>query len=379
MLRSLNLLFLVLLGSPLLFRYLIGHPIIPYDTSYAFMNSWGLEAWWIPPLLGVISFGVLWWILRKKETEKLFYALLLFVITPATITTFTSYSAATFIVPLALFAFLSPWTAWGFLSIMMFIDPVAGSFLCLAFALYFRHRLFSSLALAPLILLAVVNISLPVRSALFSEFGSNMGYSLFIVLLGAVAAIHSWKRINMLVVSAWAVAFGISAYVEPIRILVLIPLAVYAGSEIVRLLRRSWSLDFLKTASLILLACLALFVTISHTQTTIQAQPQESLIELFSPINEDSRNGALLVSPEIRSIAEYHVDREVVAIDLDDPLLKEVSITKIGPYLVENNARFLLLAEGEEGLFFLVNNNEKFIKIAQDQNYSLWLVLQEFV
>ncbi len=369
-----NLSFLLFFTFPLLLRWSLNHPITPFNTSYI---EWML--WWIPPLLGILSFLLVWWIFRKKDKTVLFYSLLLFAITPATITTFTGFSSSTLIVPLALLAFISPWTAWIFLTGIFFIEPIAGILLCLAFAAYYHHKFFSLLSLAPLVLVVVVDVVIPQSTNLFAEFGNPMGFSLFIVLLGAVGVIHSWKKINLVIVGLWLLAFLTSMYVESLRVLVLIPLALYAGSEVVLLMKREWNLSVLKTASIILLACLALFVTVDHAQTIVQAQPQESLIELLDTVNEDSRSGTLLVSPEISNIAKHFSEREVVIIDFDDPLLQEVSITKLRPYFIENNVRFIISQEREEGLFFLVNNNEKFIKIATDQEYTLWLVLQEFV
>ena len=179
--------------------------------------------------------------------------------------------------------------------------------------------------------------------------------------------------------TAWVGLFMLSSYVESLRVLLLIPLVVLASGEIQRLLERDWELDFLKIASTILLACLALFVVVTHTQSVILAQPTESLVELIETANEDSRMGSLLVTPEIAHSAQYFSDRPIVVLNPDNPLLNEVSITEIGPYLVSRDVRFILAQQGDEGFFFLVTNNEKFIKISQDQEYSLWLVLQEFV
>lgn len=405
--------FLVLLCMPLLLRFLAGYPLTPFDDSYAHLMSVRslydvvLEAfpihWLFPLLLGLASFVLLrrYVVLVTKNESIAAYALILFLVTPLSLTIFIAHTVASLFFLLALALLLAyekkQWLLASLFSVgLLLADAPTASIVLIVLGVrsYLdSHKTQASFFVAAGILIAVVlffrGFTLPTPIPLFAEFGSAYGYSLFVFLLGVISVIRSWKRIDAGKAIAWLILFLLSYYFIPLRPLVLLPLILYASHALVALIEEKWSLGFLKRASLLLLVCLGLFVTLTHVQLLSQATPQAPLVDLAQYMATDPRQGAILATYEYDDSLRYFSHRDIISISAEDDFYDAVSLGQISEKLTSSNVRFILITpqmkKGEvwrrddQGLLFLMHYNEKFINVQEDSGYQVWLVLHEYV
>ena len=388
----------LLLTGILSLRALINAPIIGQNNSYVFLQEhwlgmliYGLPNWLIisiPVLLGMLSFVCVLVLLSRLSLSKMekYLIILLFFISPIVSTTFVSYSELLFVTTLGLLAAISSRMFSAIpLIILATIHPLSGVILAIFFAGYYLHKyklIASSLLIGPLIVGIILYEHSRIEwTGLFAEFASIQGYSLFLLLLGVVAVVDHWRKLNLAPIITWSVLFIISAYVVELRVLVSIALIIYVGKSLVNIFSQEWSLSFLRQTTIILLSCVALFVVITHTQALVQESPDADIERLLSLVETSSRQGSLLTSQELSSYASFSLTRDVYYFSSDDPFWELVRLTEVGPVLTQNDVRYLLFEKRfrEKGFFFLLTTNDKFIRVSEQGNYELWVVLQEFV
>lgn len=414
------LLFVLLLAGIFISRGLSGAPLTPLDESYTHLVTARVIAegnapiaslydyvlaytpvrWLLPPLLGLLSFYLLGQFFEKKYRV---YALLLFLITPLTLTLFTSHSPAALFLPVALFTF-SVYKKGSFFDFAMvllcillpLIDMLAGIVVLLIMSLYALHegrrRIAGFLILinVSFILFGLFmgfdpNFTMP--GMFFGELGDPHGYSLFIILLAVLATLREWRVHDAGSLLLATLLFALSALLPTLRPIVLISLSLSAARALQELEKKTWALPFLKQATTLLLLCLGVFVVLSHTQLLVASEPTPMVVSLASELSLDERPGSALVPPDIAGSIEYFSSKEVVVFPYDDPLFSFVTLESVAPVLRENNVRFFVVSpaleyrawgDSERGLRFLMLHNEKFINVFMVENYELWLVLPEF-
>ena len=392
-------LFGLFLGSILLLRVMIGAPAIGRDESYIFLQTHWLATSinalpeilfvLLPVVLGMACLKLFLSLLaRYKVTNKKKYlSTLFFALSPVVITTFTTYNETMIVSVLALTSLVVPRTLASIpLLLLSATSPLAGILVALVLAAQFIHEkqlVATATLLGPVLLGAILYDTTRVFSwvGLFGEFASIKGYSLFLLLLGVVALVEHWNKLNLAPIIAWSILFVVSGFVVELRVLLIIPLAVYASQSLVTFFTNEWTLGFLRQASIILLACVALFVLITHTQLLVNEQPGRDVAALVEFIEESSRQGTLLTTQGVSGYTEYSLSREVITFSSDDRFWEEVRLTTVGPVLTRHDVRYLLFEQRfrEKGFFFLLTTNDKFIRVSQEGDYELWLVLQEYV
>lgn len=397
-------LFISLITIPIIIRYLYNMPLTPLDNSYYYLikNPDSLYDLLlrnvsftpiVPWLLGIGSYTFFYLLIKDADKILKAYTLFFFSITPLITTIFTTfqpYSLFLLVTLIAAYTYRKHWSSGLIIALLPAILPFEGCLIALLFIIHGlikKHELSSATTLiaAPLLIYGEVllgwSFRLPEISLniawFFGEFGGLFGFSLFIILLAWYYIFNDWKTIKKEEVILFAIFFVLSRWLPGLRPIVLMPLSVYAAKGFKEIFETKWVITFLKSTTIVLLICLALFIVIEHQQLIIKSYPTQELDQI---INKITREGNIITSPDYAKYIEYKTKRLVVS-----DILYENIATKAFEKIEQENSPIILITpemkEGsvwqrnDEGLLFVLNN-ERFIRTYETQGYELWLYLK---
>lgn len=368
--------------APLLLDYLLQHvPHIILSIS-------------VPLILAIGSLIFFTMIIRKyvQETNQIYYALVILILTPTFINIHLGLHIYQFILFFGLlFAYLylikSKWF-YVPLALMYLVDPLLG--LAITFGLIITSFIDSkkeeSIILG-VFLLAMVFLSTTLFGisfslsqiglkwgTLFSFFNADYGYSLFLLVLGLGGLFFVSKRnIPLIIVT-------LSLFYEPLRILGVALLSYYAAISFHRLETREWTISFIKTLTLVLFVCILLFSSSTYIKERIQESPHENHVDALLFLNEVQGGSKVLSSKELSSFITFMTGQEVIS----SPnyfysqnynfISEEFKKNDIGYILIDSNMKGDdgIWTHDEQGLLFLLKYNDNFRKVYENDEVEIY-------
>jgi len=336
-------------------------------------------------------------------------ALLIIVVSPAFIYTFTASSTA-----LLLFIYLAViWLAKRGVFILaiplLLLTPLFGSFAVLmslfvitVAALLTQKNLLGWL-FSGIFLLGAIALSnsakpwLGLARALFSDLGSLNGFSAFCILLSALAIPIFWQQrsklslayhsIFILVPAFWLFGSMLNAYL-------LLPLSIFSALLISHLERKRWKGSLIKSMTLLIIWCGLLFSSASYLARLSTLDPSQTALEAMSWLH-DQQPGNVLAPASRGFWIEYYANMPVLADGLSPrnpaelqslndtyEIYQSRNLKRTTELLDKDSVRYLWIdnemmsgeiwSKPSDGLLFLFRSNETFKRAFVNQNVQIW-------
>ncbi len=404
---------------------------LPLRALTAILPFSGLA--FISPLLVITSLFLARILLRRFRVSEHFslFSLLFFVLTPTFIYNVGILSGAvywTFLVLLGFVLLSSPHpTAQKWASIPFFLATTVDIFssfllLTLLFIYYFhknlthknhpksiRHILFprESWALYGVIIFSTLFqyafSGLPVFIGPFSEtttwtsflsdFGSQQGISLFLLLLSIIGWLSLWKkwyRYWFLLLILVSIGYLLSPAASfPLALIV----SVFAAAGFLRLFTQRWTQTHLRNLTFLLFLLGLLFSSLTYLDRLSLLDPAQGDTDAFAWIKNNADEEAIIFSaPSHSYYVRYFSGREAAYYPHDGPslrqnaslsILKALYVQDLFPFLEQHNISILFIPASlraelpsGQGLLFLLKN-ERFKLVYSSEGAEVWVFKQE--
>lgn len=379
----------------------------------------------LPPLAGVISFLLLWGLLRKfrveENTRRL--SLAIFMLSPPFIFLFTTLNNYFMAILLSLLGFYyftknnKIASAVPFILLPLFNLPIAVIamilffiftfiskkqepfwlvFVCTAIITTAYYLTLVKYAGSPEKLLFAID-ELGIRSHLqylFSDLNGKFGLSVFGAMLALLGILYGWKKKY----SDTGIFFSISALIILMAFMkhaiffmniFVSALAAYALNTIIK---QGWQSRTMKNFTVLVIVCGLLFSSISFISRHIESEPSEGIISSLDYLKEKQQGtafshytrgfwleyaGQKTVMDENFAFApnvnERHLDSErLLETRSFDEAMQIISKYDIKYIWLDEQLRKQIWESDEEGLQFLLKYSNNFTDISQNQQVQIW-------
>lgn len=418
---------LAVLLTPPIINYLNNKPMLIGGESYYHLTAEPREAInnpliflvkYVPDnllfILPIIfAFGTILCLLsliKSAKPEFTFFYLLILIISPAFIYTFTTISAYSFFLLLFLLGLvvLNRNSSWKYFCVLFFVPAaffdLLSTFLMLislAIIFYLRKKdkmvwLTGAIGLffltAKQLLLKTPLVYGPFHAQQFfpdfiADFGGLNGISFFVVILALIGILVTWKQEGLY----WSYLFlpvVIIATIYNTQAVFFLTLLTtfFATAGLIKLLERQWTLSSLKKFTILLIFLSLLFSTISFINRLPLSSPtsaeQKSLVWIYNNVDYET---VIFTLPEDSYYISYFTKKEPFYKPHTHDEHKEEATTKIltaayiselFPLLEENEIKFIFItpkmrAEAESLLFLL--KNERFKLAYSTKEVEIWM------
>lgn len=418
-------LLITILLIPLIVNFMIGKPVIMGEESYYHLSSDNQVnpltmivsfipeplIIFLPFLIAILTIAALFYLGRKLKLEEryLFFFLLLIILSPTFIFSFSTISSYTLFFLLALLGFIltlqrskAKYFSLIFFAAATFFDTLSIMLLLFFQIVFFlskkeMNKIYSFIALGITVVLLFFNkvaFKLPtavgpfypknILPNLVSDLGGISGVGFFIILLAVIGLIITWKRKNF--ISAYILLPGaILAYIYNNGTIFFISLVIifFAAIGFVNLLDRKWTLDSLKKFTLLLLLLGILFSTLTYLDRIPGHGPSADDREALTWIKINTLPDIVVLSaPENNYFIKYFTERETVDFSSDqDPsqrIFLSEYIQELFPLLEKNRISVIYLNKEmkknlpkKQGFLFLLKN-ERFKLIHSQGDSEVW-------
>ncbi|MBN2458821.1 hypothetical protein JXB28_00925 [Candidatus Woesearchaeota archaeon] len=368
--------------------------------------------WFVPILLGVASAWLFFKLLSGLGMgwEKAFYALLVLSVSPIFLVAFTGLYLigwVLFISLLSLVLLLPKNKLAKCLGISCLIILVLSSlmgFIITFLGLLAIHvmlkknpkalALHAIIPLAALILAHILLRQFPLIVGFgafdfkdtLSLLGARFGFDLFLLLIFTIGFIVAWSSSKATRLIHLAILFFIifSFFNYVARAFASLIVAYYCVIAITFLYRRNWSLEIIKTGTMLLVLCSLVFSLANQLNLLVTSQPDESLVKSIIFL-EGLEDGIVLSDESYGFLIEFYSGKQafidensfVLGDSYNDKvtdfyaLFNSVRITEAKPLLDKHSIRYVLITpsmkeqlweNNERGLWRLMKNSESFSK-----------------
>jgi hypothetical protein len=366
----------------------------------------------IPFIAGILSVIFLYFLLKKFEmsNDESFFVLLIFVLSPAFIFTFTTLNvfaiSLLFIIagsylflkqkrilyPTILFILASFLNIINVVFIILFLffisdlkkEKRSNANMAIAYILFFSFIYY-------LLTKALPNFLFQNNFHSFvADLGSPIGLSVFALILGTVGIIKTWpfrkKLKNMYLLLLILVLIGF--FDIHVNIYLTLLFSILAGFAFAHLVNKKWEVEALRRLTILLLIYGLLFSMISYTKRISTSDPDDSIIEALEWLKENSDSNDVVLSHHSKGYwIEYFADRPIVFDYMKQNPLEQHSLLysrdlDATKYLLnKSNVKYIFIdgnmKQGQvwkekQGLWFLLRNSETFNNIYQRKNVEIW-------
>ncbi len=409
-------------------RY-IGNPYYYFLVLLGKFISLNVLITLVPLILGIFTILLLYLILVKTEIDKelIFLTLLIFILSPLFIYSYTVSNVTVFILFLDLMAFYLLLKENKYLDIlaiillsMVTITHLVHFLIMMAwlFAYFFKKNLkrFAQIAII-LSIVAVVYYGPLVyyhgipESAQFQKLnliestitilGSSLGFSFMVVLLFIIGFVLSWqhKKDYFSLYVMTAALMLLSVVVDEAKIYLNIFISFFTSIALFALINRKWKLSLIRNLTLLSIICGILFSTVIYLNTISLSDPTPAIrYSLYWLQDHSNKEDAILSDYQNGFWIEYFAERSVI---LDSnfyyvPKLNErfydinktwysVNLKDTEKILNKYNIRYIwidpemknrLWTRREQGLLFLLTDNETFKKVYTNNSIEIWEYLK---
>lgn len=373
----------------------------------------------LPLLLG-ISFTVLFLYFARRvdiSPQFTFFFLLFLFLSPSFIYSYTTISAHSFFIVLALASLvllLSPKKYFRYAAIVPLLAAthidIFSSLLLFAMiiivALHLKEKRKEITILVALpLLIAIVNALLlnqPLMQGpfhqenhlvdLLSDFGGLKGISIFTFLLALIGAALTWKKKSYVFLSIF-IPFLMLGYIynTEITLYIAILTSAFAAIAFVKIFERQWKIPNLKQVTFLLLLLGIMFTTLSFYDRISLVGPSTEDAAALTWLKENNDDEGIIFSiPENSYAIEYfsgypalyyyHNQQHYEAYQA---ILNATYITELFPLLEENNISIIYINSkvqqqfpADQGLLFLLKN-ERFKMIHSQNQTQVWMFQEE--
>ncbi len=440
--KSYLLLLLVLvLAIPLLTNYSVGKPMIMGGESYYHLSqaenakfsqfyyaplSLALQLipeellFLIPVLLAISSFFLFIAMIDKTTiSNKLtFFFLLILLISPPFIFTFTTisaYSVYLFLVILGFFLLSKKNDLWHYIAIIPFIgatffDFYSSIFLIIILATYIHlvkkeNNLKNYIILISTTIVSLINVlflKIPLVIGpfhfeqkipdLISDLGGLSGINFFTIMLAFLGLFITWKRKGFYVFYLF-LPVAVLGYIYNTQTIFHLTIIVtfFAATGFVKIFQRDWNLVVLKKFTFYLLILGLLFSTLTYFERVPDIAPSQEDFEVltWSKNNIETRGTVLSISENSYFIEYFMKQKPFSDInvkgskELSQKALNALYIDELFPILERNNITTIYINQymkdelpNGQGILFLLKN-ERFKIVHSQKNSEVWLFVQE--
>ncbi|MBU0757591.1 MAG: hypothetical protein KKF44_05980 [Nanoarchaeota archaeon] len=370
----------------------------------------------LPFVLGILSTLIFYLILRRLKVPKIksFFTCLILILSPIYINTFSIYNnffIAVFLVLLSSFFLLKENYFFAFLMFILIVFIHLNSiFIILIMLLIFYYKtkeknsmlyfilaaLFFAFAVIVGTLTKEVGFS-PLLQNIISDFGADIGFGIFSLLLSSIGILLSWKRKKEnLLLYLMLLTFAILTIYSIEFIIYLEYFMVYfAGIAFVKLLDYKWQLVAIKQYAILLILCGLFFSSGSYINRLVHLQPTPEEVLSLEWLSKNSaeyevvltqyKNGNLIVSLAGRPVIsdEYYFisSKEKIRIEDSNRIFYSRILKDTKELLDKYSIRYIWInpqmkkeiwKKDEEGLLFLLDNSNSFKKIYDFKGIEIW-------
>jgi|GEM_PF-3119378 len=395
----------LLLLSPLLQRSFAGSPLIPAPESYAALAGKGVYSLLLNALASLGDMVVLVSVLiglasaalahilaarftKNKETRMLL--VILFLISPFFVATFTRLAPETLGIPLLLLCLLfKRRLARGLTALVLALVNPALALPALIALLFLKQDKRSWLpgivAAIPLALL----VTRPSYTTPLLELGTVGGLSFIIVTLALIEAALRWRDASQRrAIVLFVLALLVAPWHPSLFILAGLASIPLAAQLITRLDRRTWIVADARPLTLLLIGCSLLFLLLVHEGMVAAQEPSLNTVRTLVL----ARGGVMLAPPELAPIISHFSGAQPLldkrsctlkpSLCLDVTTLYDARrLADAQPIIQRYGITSLLITkemrEGgvwrydEDGLLFLLAHSDSFLKVSDAP--ELWL------
>lgn len=376
-----------------------------------------------PILLGIFSLFIFYRILLLLElkNQEVIFSMILIILSPSFINTFTSFKTITFIMPLALLFFQSIIKNKHLTSALMVLSVSLFNFLASIplflvltfFVLKSGQSKLKKISLSLLTLLVLIaeyfvlfQNDKPLKflindpKFMVSEFGfyTISTFAIILAIIGFFSLLLKKKaNLPLLTLSGVTILFLFTSLVltDTIHIFALF-IYLYAGLGAYQIYNHNWDLKLLKTLTIMLLFYGILFSALSSSTMMISSPPGEwekQSLKIFNSMDypkakvlSTPKNGFLIQSelnmPVMLDEYDYYpYDNEKLSEDINtifysrdldqtSVILKNQGIRYI--YITPSMKNGEVWTKNDEGLLFILGHSSDFNKILEYRGVEIW-------
>lgn len=231
---------------------------------------------------------------------------------------------------------------------------------------------------------------------LFFFFGGTYGYSLFLFIVALVGIyLYAQVKISTPVKVIFTLSLVLSLFYEPLRIILLIPLALYGAQSFRYLLNDRWQVHYLHNLTIILLICILLFATTAVVTENVAAAPTTQQVKGFSFLNDLKNSNKFLENSTVLTeqafsshisyfaqLQAYNTPTKIQNQQTAQNIFTSRDSRYIEETMQEESIAFIVVDQSmldggvwqrpDEGLLFVMNYNEAFKKIYRQDSITIY-------
>lgn len=373
----------------------------------------------LPLLFALLSFLLFVGILSKLKLNsyEYYYTLIILSLTPTFIAIHIGLNMYAFLLLIVLL------TTWLYLknnylyllglALLYLVDPFIGLAAGLIFLLKEFGKKPAQRTLYVLFTLIVAQVLLSVLplnlgffiqdlfvfnlNSLFTFFGARYGYSLFLLTLGLYGFYYKISTRPLSLTRAFFILVLLfSLFYQPLRIISVLLLSLYAALAFDSLVLRRWKVIFVGQLILIIFFCILVFATTTYLKEDLQQEPraehvralefiQKYRVQRFIPTDV-----ALLSDPGKSSYLSYysglHVLDGLSHLTRNESLAYKLLLSRdyqfVKETLQEERVAFILIDNKmltgsvwfrpDEGLLFVMENNKNFVRVYSEDGVLIY-------
>ncbi len=392
----------LLFGNESYFHLVAAQSSIFHPLYYISNLSW---LFLIPLILALVNLFLFSYLGKKLNLSNnlIFFSALFLIISPNFIYGYTTIISATFYLFLMLLGFSLLLSKYSWFSVIpflaaSFVDIFSTILILALLAIYYytyRSKItFWIFGAVTLCLILNLVLGLPLVSGpsyqqnplsdLLSDLGAVQGLSFFILLLFFIGLATAWKTEKYFKVYLLLPVI-ITEYIINTNLIFLFSLLIifFAAIGFTNLFERKWSLETLKTFSVLLLLLGILFSTIAYSERLSSFDPSGADVEALTWIKENTPpESIVLSSPENGYFIQYFGQRQPLKTStnsLTTTMFNSSYISELFPLLEANNVSIIYITPKmkqslptDQGFIFLLKN-ERFKLLHSRENNEVWL------
>lgn len=378
----------------------------------------------LPFLLGLLGIGLFYLILNRLKIDKklIIISCLVLIISPVFIDLFflSSYYTASIILSLlAFYLYLrKKFILTGIVFLLMPFFGIFSSLISLFLLLVYVLMNDKKNIKLFFVFLLLVGISLGFKyysllsygfpdilyfkeffgRNLISDFGSEIGLSMFAVILAFLTVILNWKKGYrfMLIFSVIFSMFLLSFLFRPFIIYLNFILAVFISVGLISIINKKWESNIIKNFSILILIFGLIFSGLSHLTVLSRMDPNQDIFDSLVYLNGNSNSNDIILSHYsngfwISSLADRkvvmdsnffyapnlnEVSEEVNELfysrefDRSNELIDKYSIDYV--WITNDMKEGLVWNNEEEGLLFILEFGGDFMRVYRNDEVEIW-------